>query len=333
MSEESRITSGDFKEFFSNYLERVDAELFQQNIDLQTRPVYATHLFTASFIEPPDGMTENYLEQEWFAEILGLAEEWYVRRYGKARMSYRVPITDGLIVIFQMPFLLAIPLLFSKIEVPGETTWLHFPNTVLDEEKPLSWIVDPPNFDALSSNNRAVLEKGIVEVATYTRQIHRDLITATLSDEVRPMARSIESHVSKCVIDICSRDDARRSIALWEAHLAVEKTVKVFLHQQGSRVDKVHSLDSLIETAEHSGLPAIDRKLVVALLDGKTAIKYRYNEISPPSVDQAVSLYGTSLQVISHCSGALNRNLRLNNARFLLKKPPWVRPASTKQSH
>ena len=319
--------SYELKEFLFEELDDIDRMLAQQAIDPTMRPLEAAAYFVKEFVlEVEGGKKENYFEHGSFAEIYRLTKEWYLNRYGETLKHYNPMSLNGVVMLFETPFQLSIPLTLSEVEVPGESVWVCFPITIHPKEDVLSWLIKPPNLKNLSADECRLLEAMIREVAIKTRSLHNDLMTADFSsNEVKKLAESVLAHISKSVEDICSLVDARLSIAAWEVYFAVEKTIKLFLYQKAGKAKHIHPLENLAQEAEQHGLPPLDRQLLSALPDTKDAMRHRYNELMPPTPNAAVSMYLNALEIALHCARSLERKIVYNNVRFLMKMPPWLK--------
>lgn len=316
----------DLKSHLFEQLPLIDGTLIQRSIELWKRPHDAAMMFVNVCIVEIEGATkENYLEQEWFAVIYRLVGEWYVNKYGEAVLSHQQPSSDGFVIIWGHPFRLSIPYIRSKVDPPGETAWMIFPRTIQPDEDVAKFIVDSPNLEHLPTEDRTALKADISQIAVQMRGIHLDLMTAEIMDsQVKQMARSIESHIAKFVRDICTLEESDRANALWELHLAVEKCFKVFIYQQTGQGMNSHSLEDLCDKAEQHGLSPLDRSFLNALPDKDRVLKYRYNEISPPDLEEVAGIYSNALVVMAHCAEALKRHFGLNEARILLRKPLFI---------
>lgn len=317
--------SRELKEVVAEELEWIDEVLAEQGIAPARRPLHAATIFVSDCIEEIKGGTkDHYWDQPWFSAIYKAVESWYVNRYGKARKGSAASAPAGLVLIFQTPFKVTIPLSYTTVEKEGETAWVHFPDKVNADEQVLDWIVSPPNLDRLRPDERSSLEQAVARIAGDIRSLHIALTTADLGASVRRLAEGILSHLENSVESICSLEPSRLSLALWELHLAAEKSLKVFLYQQTGSVSKIHPIADLCRAAEVAGLTPVDPSVLSVLTDWKDANRHRYGEIDPPSIQQAYEVYEGVVAVAVHCARALQREITLRDARILIRKAPWI---------
>lgn len=303
----------------------IDEVLAEQGVAPARRVLPAAVLFVSECVKDiKGGSKDGYLDQPWFRTIYKDVEAWYAERFGKPRRRSGASTATALVLIFQTPFKLSLPLSYTTVEREGETAWVHFPDRVHADEQVLNWIVAPPNLNGLRSEERSSLRQVVAAIAGDTRALHIELTTADLDASVRRLAAGILSHLEKACDDICSLEPPRLSLALWELHLAVEKSFKVFLYQRTGSASKIHPVGELCRAAEAAGLPPVDPSIVSGLTDAKDANRHRYGEIEPPSVKHAYDVYRRSVTVGLHCARALQRQYTLRDARILVRKPPWV---------
>jgi len=134
---------------------------------------------------------------------------------------------------------------------------------------------------------------------------------------------SISAHLEKAVQDILSGKKEQLTIAFWELHLAIEKAIKLFLKQNNMECPKTHNLIRLREISS-TKIDTDELSLSFSICPTeKEAIKYRYGEIQNIYADDAYMLYKEALKIVAFYTKALYRKITMDNARFLLKSPPW----------
>jgi HEPN domain-containing protein len=134
---------------------------------------------------------------------------------------------------------------------------------------------------------------------------------------------SISAHFEKAVQDILSNKPEQMSVAFWEIHLAIEKAMKLFLRQKGHKPPSIHDL---FELRKRAGSEVDSTELDTSFAKcpkPKEAIKYRYGENDEVSADNAIEFYYTAIRIVSFYTKAMHRKFVMNNARFLIKAPPW----------
>ncbi len=310
-------------------LELFDELLAQAGVDPSERPLKTAMLMASYGIaRGSEGPSEdhNYLDDSWYSGLYHETEKWYVHRYGRNVMQPGKSNGTGLVLIHATPYKVSIPLTLSEVEEPGKTAWLSFPDSVRVGENPLKWLVNPPNLDALTEDERSEVLDDVEAVVGWVRSLTIGLMTATYQDEsIRQLASSIDGHLSAGVNAIISTKDTNRSLAIWDLHLAAEKALKLFVLQSAKKVPKTHDLSILYKAATDDGLPPIDHDTFAALPSDQDAIRYRYLELPLPSTNTAAKAYRAATQITQHCAVNLKRKLVINKARILIKCPPWVR--------
>lgn len=135
------------------------------------------------------------------------------------------------------------------------------------------------------------------------------------------MVPGVIRHFEKGATDILSLSTANAAVAIWELHLAVEKSFKIFLYQHNANI-KTHDLTVLSERAAKYGL-TVTRAVLDKLPPWKTSANLRYVE-EEVYIDYAVEIYDAALQLVDEIAAKLRRKIVINNAGFLIRKPKWV---------
>lgn len=303
----------------------IDDILSKRGTSLIQRPFEAASLFVNECIVEIEGDTkDDYWGKKWFSDIYHWTEEWYRERYGEALKNGGEKNAKGITRVYGTPFALDIPLTLTEPEDLGKTVWLIFPITVMPNETPVNWLQPKPNLKQLSINELEHLTEEINFVASSLRSINVNLMTAEYpTSSLQMLGGGISAHLKKAVQDILSGKPEQISVAFWEIHLAIEKAIKVFLRQKGQNPPNIHDLSRLREMANIVvGSTELDNLFDICPSD-KEAIKYRYGESSDISTEKAIQFYFNSLRIIVFYTKELHRKYVMNNARFLIKSPPW----------
>lgn len=319
------MRSIELKDIVEDILPDIDHALSTQHMSLKQRPFLATNLLLSSeFIEIEGDTKEDILKKPWFKHFYSAVYDWYLSRYGKTLLSSKEPNAPGIVLIYETPFELSIPLIVNRIAEQEETFWVVFPNEVLPEENVINFIVSPPNIDIMNTDEKSLILNKISAVVRYTRSTHINIVTAYFkNDEHRKLAQTINVHIHKAVKDILSLKQEIMAIAVWEMHLAIEKALKVFLRQKGIVPPNTHNINELNKLTKDQGYQ-IEDKLLNLLPSDKEAIRMRYVEGDSSIIDKAVTLYYLYLKIVASCTKALDRKRVFENAAFLLKKPDWI---------
>jgi len=301
-----------------------DGAFARDNMPLHSRPLQSAIWLVeeGAFKLSVDELKENYFESEWFAALVVAVKEWYEDRYGsQAFVPDRAPFS-GLALLYGTPVRLTVPATISKVEVEYESSWLTFPDTMHQTETALSFFLSKPNLNSLRQEERTELEGQVSQVVKNTRSVNLALNSASnLPDEAKQMAAGLWGHVEKGVADILTLKSAVAAVGCWELHLAVEKAFKVLAHQNGHKITG-HDLVALSDKVKPFGL-AVTLRTLQKLPHWKTSIEYRYGE-KEVAISDAFEIYTAVLYILDEIAVKLQRDLIINNASFLLKKPKWV---------
>lgn len=318
----------DFTEFLDEQLTAIDGILAPASVSIDKRPLRAAIMFVDACMVGISEPTETYLGQPWFARLHRMVKDWYELRYGKARFHPDKHLAVGVALVFGSPHKVEIPLtILERLPTPDEA-WVHFPTGVRPTEKPLQWLTAPPNLDKLSKAEFLELERSITRLATALRRFHNGLLTAEFEEESggNPLPVLL-AHLKKAADDICSPEPANRSTAIWEVHLALEKTAKAYLRQRHTQVPRSHDLRHLYGLATSSGLHPLPGGFPPILPGASEAIQHRYGEAGIPRVGYAIEVFGASVEIMAHFAIALHRKYEFADARFHIRVPPWDREA------
>ena len=184
----------------------------------------------------------------------------------------------ALVLIFHATFRVKVPLaLFAPRE--NNRIWVTLPNEVLPGEEVLKWILNPPNLQTMDTQELKELSDRVTEVATATRSIRTNLMTADdPTKDLQALISSIPLHIERSVEDILIGDDASIGLAVWEMHLAVEKSFKLLIRQYGGTPSNIHDLIRLSEVAVQVSGVTVDSTALAKLPSHREAIQARYGE-------------------------------------------------------
>jgi hypothetical protein len=325
VEQELKLDWKEFAEGAGHWLKLFDESFAMDAIPLHARPLKsAMWLVKVGISELPygDSKEDEYFHKEWFAAIVVAIRKWYEDRYGAEAFTPAKSMLPGLVMLYSTPVKLEVLETISRVEVEGETSWLIWPDSIHETETVLSFLPTKPNLSALGSDERAKFEENVATIVKRTRSMNLALHSASdLPDEGKQMVPSIPRHIEKGVSDILSLKPSNAAVAIWELHLAVEKSFKIFLHQQNTNI-KTHDLEVLSKRAKEFGLTVTDTVLK-KLPSWKKSTDYRYAE-EEVYIDYAVEIYDAALQLVDEITSKLRRDLIFNNAGFLIQKPKWV---------
>jgi len=312
------------KEIIEYQLPIFDDILAESQKPLNERPLAAALYFVDYCIVEIKGDTkENFAEKEWFKSIYKLIKHWYHERYGSALKANNDYVALGVVLIHKTPFQLNIPLGIAQEKEGNDKRWFCLPISIQDNENVFDWIENKPNLEKIPEANVAELKETISETATKNREIHVNLMTASLEKSLHKTSSTISAHLDKAVRDILSLDGGRISTSYWEIHLAIEKAIKLIILQNGRDHQNKHDLEKLCRIANNIRGVSLDCTIFSAFPSDNEAIKQRYGEGSSFTIQEAVNNYISAVSVISKITELLKRQVTMNNARFLIAIPPW----------
>jgi hypothetical protein len=321
---EVKINWKDLATAAGHWLDLFDKAFAQDDVPLHARPIKAAMWLVKDGIsELPFGDSkQDYFDKEWFAALVVAVNDWYKDRYGADAFNPVRDVLGGIVELHGTPVKLEPRVTVAKVEVEGETSWMIFADSIHESEKVFTFFPSKPNLDSLEPTERANVENRVAEIVRSNRSINLALrFAADLSDEATQMAAGVWRHVEKGISDILTLDQSNAAVGCWELHLAVEKAFKVFLQQNGKKL-RTHDLNALSEKAKPFGLVVTAEKLD-KLPFWKTSIEYRYAE-QQVAIPDAIDIYDSALQLLYEITSKLRREIVINNAGFLLKKPKWV---------
>jgi HEPN domain-containing protein len=321
---EALCDSEEFRHFLEQQLKFIDEILSRLGRRVSERPMMASMYFVEHCIVDSDKRPPpDYLEQEWFGRILEITTGWYRDRFGAGLLEIPDSFTGAVVSLFGTAFQVRIP---NFPTLPGEksgTVVVFFAQEVLGHEEPLDWVVPRPKLSGLSHEVAEEVLRHVRTVCNLTRKIDWGLTFALLATgQLRDQAQSILGHFEKGAADICG---GRHGAAMWEFHLAVEISLKLFLGQRGvSPIPHTHELPVLVQLASSNGLPPTDPIILTELPTHTDAIKYRYSEIEEPPLHKAIEIYQAALRLVGHVADNLDHDKVLSPRKCVyLQALPW----------
>jgi len=304
-------------------LESIDAIQSDNGKPLHLRPFEAADLIARHSIVRVEGDDDkdNFIEKPWFAAIYAEIHKWYVARYGSLMKVQRDNAT-GLIVHRGLPHTIDVPKTISALQ-EGGLVKLTFPSKLYPAEEPMAWV--RPKISKRSIGPGAgKLSKRIANTCNDLRQIGLNAGSAGgKSTGVPLMAASIVAHLSKAAAAASSHHKESNSLALWDLHLACEKSVKSLLTQRKIQFPKTHDLEKL-----NSLLPDLEvrqkaRRVICRLPNEDKVIRHRYLQEAAISPNKLYVFYSLALRLCVIYTSSLTQEFQIADASFFLKQPPW----------
>lgn len=313
-------------------LPHIDARLEQSDMSFGERMLFAATTIVDDLVleircgdvVEDKAIRTDYVTRPWFAILYHHVQNWYRQHYGDALDRNEGGHAYGFVLVRGLPVELVVPLTRGRVETPGETAWLSFPKEVEDGEDPLAWLTKPPNVASLAPGDKKTLIEDARTIATALRSIRVNSMGVEPPDDVADslldgVLAEFESAARKAV----RNEAAGRPGALWNIHLAVERTLKAFNQHKTGNFRQIHNLYELFDDVASHGITA-DRKLLKKLRRDSDVIDNRYGLGDIPSVQEVFTAYKASLMLVSSIVGSFKRKFNVGGASFLLGKPPWT---------
>lgn len=314
------------KEAIDEHMPFIDEHLQKLNVPIFDRFMRAAYFFVDfAIIDSSYESKEELLKSTAFIEgIIPLCNDWYWDKYGELAKNPTNGVYSGIITPYGHPVLVKVPATTSTVEVPNETAWLTFPDCLSENETIEDMAQTKIDLDKLPAEEMDRLSTEFSEVVSMTRKININIgSVGGVDEEASNMADGIWGHIEKSIVDILSFQDPQASIGCWELHLAIEKTLKVYLKQNCGSWVFGHDLKKL-STKINSHDESLDFSVIQSLPSDKDAIKLRYAELVT-NVSEAVDYYKKALRLIESVTNKYERKCSINNASFLLKMAPWAK--------
>lgn len=303
----------------------IDPILAEMGISVTTRPLKAAIYFVEHCIlDITGGTKKQYWNQQWFAVLFRHVQHWYTDFYGKSQDSTNQSL-PGIIFIKNTPFRLNINYTRSEIEKRDKLLWLIFLSKVDDHDSLEDLIESPPNLNFFNAKYRTTLESQVYQIVASTRSLNIHLMTANLEgDNLQKFCKSILAHLENAINNAMKNNQEGRSLAMWELHLMIEKSIKLLIKQKKQDPPNSHDLTRLRKQADLIVDSALIENEFSQILSSSKAISFRYCEAGPVSVDEFFKLYLASLTISSFYAEKLHRSISFEDFRVLVSKPPWL---------
>jgi len=314
------------KEAIDEHMPSIDEHLQELNVPIFDRFMRAAYLFVdVAIVDSSFESKKDLLKSKAFIEgLIPLVNDWYWDKYGELAENPNNKVYSGIITPYGHPVAVKIPATTSRVEIPNETAWLTFPDSLTENEFIGDMAQTKIDLDRFPTEEMNRLSIEFNEVVSMTRKINLNIGSASGFDQkATNMAQGIWGHIEKSVFDILSFRDSQASISCWELHLAIEKTLKVYLKQICGSWVFGHDLNELGNKIKDNDA-SIDFSVIQSLPSDKDAIKLRYAELVTNGSD-AVDYYKKALCLIEKITSKFERKYSINNASFLIKIAPWAK--------
>lgn len=318
----------EMNQYIRESLNVIDDGLNVKNVPIYDRFFIASRMFVSDFIEDTSYSSKaEFLKSDAFFEcIVPVVHDWYLDKYGGLATSPHENFFSGVITIRKQPILIKFPATISIVEKEGEKAWIKFLD-YLDQSEDIQAMLQGRNIslDSLSRNQKYKVEQRIEEVVACLRTISINLTELKADSKTINLARTIVDELERASLDITSYEKNRIANSCWHTHLAIEKTMKVFLKQNIGQFEVTHDLKSLLSKIR--GCPQgkslnIDPSVIDSFPKNVVALRYGEDSVS---AEKALLFYNKALPLIRDISSVLVRSFGIRNASILIKKPAWVK--------
>ena len=318
--------SNELKDHIDEHMPHIDEMLAEQNIPIHKRFFFAGKLFVETAIQKSSFQSnEELLKSEVYREcIRPLFNDWYFEKYGDLAKGLGSDVYSGVILAYGQPVKLNIPATTNEVVEEGKLAKMTFPDH-LQESENLEDLIEPKfKLSKMEESSVCELRSQIERVVALTRSINLDLnMASNVNQPASDMAQGIWSHFEKGISDMLSLKNERASIACWEFHLAIEKSIKVLIHSKSGSSKHGHNLEDLI-THLSKFESGVDSSGLAGLPSDKDAIKLRYAEMIKTPID-AFKYYLVALEFVGDIVSRLEHKVGIKNASFILKMAPWAK--------
>ena len=312
-----------FRRSIAPMLESIDAIQSEKGKPLHLRPFEAAGLIARHSIVEVEGDSDkdNFIEKPWFAGIYAEIHKWYVSKYGPLMKTKRDNAT-GLVVHRGLPHTVDIPKTITALQ-EGGLVKLTFPSMLYPTEDPMAWIRPKIPKRSIGSGS-SKLSKRIAFTCNALRRIDIDTGSAGGKNTGVPlMAGSIVENLSKAAATASSHHQESNSLALWDIHLACEKSIKSLLAQRKIKFPRTHDLAKLNELLPDLPLQQKASRIIRRLPNEKSVIQHRYLQESVISPNKLYLIYSLALRLCVTYTSNLTQKFQIADASFFLKQPPW----------
>ncbi|MDY0222693.1 MAG: HEPN domain-containing protein [Desulfobacterium sp.] len=318
--------SNELKDHINEHMPYIDQILAEQNIPIHKRFFIAGKLFVeAAIVDSSFQSNEELLGSEVYLEcMLPLFNDWYHEKYGDLAKGIGKEVYSGIALAYGQPVKLNIPATTNEVIEEGKLAKMTFPHH-LQESETLEKLIQPKfELSKMEECSVKALRSQIEKVVALTRSINLDLnMASNINQPASDMAQGIWSHFEKGISDILSFKSELASIACWEFHLAIEKSIKVLIHSKSGNSKHGHNLDDLIVSLSKYE-DGVDSSFLSGLPSDKDAIKLRYAEMKKTPID-AFNYYLIALEFVGDMVSRLEHKIGIKNGSITLKMAPWAR--------
>lgn len=302
----------------------IDQVLAEKNIPINQRLLLAGQLFVDIAVKKTSfDSKDEFLQSDTFREVvLPLINDWYTKKYGDLSIGKGGDVYSGMVLVYNQPTLIHIPATISKIVENDSLAKLTFPDHLHSSEKIETMFESTFDLNQMEKEKLQKLKDDVAKTVSLSRSTNIHLnMASNLQNFYQEMAGGIWSHFEKAISDIISMKVELSSIACWDLHLAVEKSLKVLINSKTGKIKHGHSLKDLIKSVKKFET-GINFSRVKDLPSQHEAIELRYAEITQTPIE-AYEYYTITLELVSDITSKLDQKLSIKNSSITLEKSPY----------
>lgn len=305
-------------------LSSIDEILSEKGKPLHLRPLDAATLLARHSIVRIEGDDDkdNYLDKPWFAALYAEVYAWYKSKYGSL-MNVKQDAIVVLAVHRGIARTIQIPRTIAETQNDGVVK-ITFPSAVYESEDISNWIRPKIPKRAMGSRNLKLLQRMKITCGAL-RKISLNAGSAGGKNTGVPlMAASITDHLSNAAGAVSSEREEKNSLALWDLHLACEKSIKSLLTQQNIPFPKIHDLARLNALLCDNKLKIEASRIIRRLPDDKTVIGHRYLQETRLTPNQLYIFYTLAVRLCLLYTSDITHKFKIADASFFLRRAPWL---------
>mgnify|MGYP000077249071 CR=1 FL=1 len=325
--------SNELEKILGEWLDFIDQTLAEQGQPLHMRPLFAATQFIKFGIvavkngeeEAAPGEFPEYADSKWFKTIYKATEKWYHQRFGKALAAKKSEEYEAVTLVRNTPYLFKVPMTTTQVEIPGETAWICFHESVQHDENVLEWLCHRPNYELLSQESVEAARSLTKEIASNLRAIHIALIGIGNSNpKMLEMSQHILPNLREVALFLVKGDAHNLKLSYWPMQMACELVLKCLAQQRVQTFKETHDLFHLYDQMPESP-PPFPRKKLSKLPNWKKMTDFRYGGGQSVSISQTFDAYRATVAIVAASASAFKKNLVLNKAKFLIKLQRWMK--------
>jgi HEPN domain-containing protein len=327
------MTEAECEEILNPWIDLIDSHLADADVPIQHRPLaVAVDLLKVKAVRVEMGGipqsididgADSPLGKAWFRHLYQKVDRWYRSTYGSA-MTMEESSLLGVIQFRRTSILVRVPTCVRRPAEDKRQVWVSFPDHVRSDERALSWLVTPPNVDALDADQRSALTAAVHGLAADLRFIRSRLLsTHPSSPQLEGFASGAVKHLQAFAELVMAGDRISTLKSWWELQMAVESVVKGLVLQKTGSFPWIHTVPELLARARAVGLD-FDEARFATWPDKDEIGNLRYGEGTRDRTTDAHAAYRLTVDLCREAAKLYERKADIGKASFLIQPVPWM---------